>query len=247
MNLERYCFFASQINIWQSAALISVMGKKGIAVLPPFLFCLAYSSSSMVIGNLSGPHFDQKSVTVVSGAYCDAHSPLAASSHLVFIVHTSGGMGGIISNIIPQSRDAITFFHGNECWHLSSNAYTWYDTIGKSSLPPVQKEQVHSLTLGYEQTFAEIQNEQVWISVNCKESMYDLAWELHNYEASHTKPQIHEIVWEKWGASQLGNSTTGSGQLQISQAKGPPVKKLTIIKEVQENHVHSNPYSKQYK
>jgi hypothetical protein len=246
-NLERYCSFPSPIDIWQLAALISAMGKKGIAVLPPFLGCLAYSSSSMGIGNSSEPHFDQKIATVVSGAYCDAHAPLTASSHVVFIVHTSDGKGGIISNVIPQSRDVITFFHGNECWHLASDAYTWYDTtIGKSSLPPVCKEQVHSLIMGNEQTFAEIQSERVWISVYCKASMYDLAWELHNYEASSTKPQTHEIVREKCGASQLGNSTTGSGQLQISRAKRRPIK-LTTIKEIQKKHGHSNPYSQQYK
>jgi hypothetical protein len=186
-NLERYCSFPSPIDIWQSGALISAMGKKGIAVLPPFLGCLAYSSSSMGIGNSSEPHFDQKSATVVSGAYCDAHAPLTASSHVVFIVHTSDGKGGIISNVIPQSRDVINFFRGNKCWHLASDAYTWYDTIGKSSLPPVSNDQVHSLIMGNEQTFAEIQSEQVWISVYCKASMYDLAWELRNYEASSTK------------------------------------------------------------
>jgi hypothetical protein len=138
------------------------------------------------IGNSSEPHFDQKSATVVSGAYCDYHSPLTASTHLVFIVHTSDGIGNVVSNVIPQSRDAITFFRGNECCHFASDAYTWYHTIGKSSLHPARNEQVRSLIIGNEQTFAECQTERVWISVYCKASMYDLAWELRNYEASHT-------------------------------------------------------------
>jgi hypothetical protein len=57
-----------------------------------------------------------------------------------------------------------------------------------------------------EQTFALCQTKHVWIEVYCKASMYDLAWELSNYEAFQTNSQIYEIVRVKRVVGQLGNS-----------------------------------------
>jgi hypothetical protein len=74
--LGRYCSLPSVIDIWKSAAIIFLMGEKGIiVVLPPFLGCLAYSSSSVGIGNSSKPDFDQKNATLVTGAYCNPQCP----------------------------------------------------------------------------------------------------------------------------------------------------------------------------
>jgi hypothetical protein len=100
--------------------------------------------------------------------------------------------------------------------------------------------------MGNEQTFAECQTERVWISFYCKGSMYDLAWELHNYESLGAIPQIHEIVRGKQGASQLGNNYSGSGPLEMSREKHLPLKSTTL-KGIQVKHGHINPYSKQYK
>jgi hypothetical protein len=121
----------------------------------------------------------------------------------------------------------------------------WYHTIGESSLHPSCKEQVRSLILANDQTFAVHPTKRVWISVYCKASMYDLAWEHRNYEDSWTIPQIHEIVREKHGASHLRRSV-GTGQLESSRCKHHPLQSKTI-KRIQEKHGHFNPYSKHYK
>jgi hypothetical protein len=138
------------------------------------------------------------------------------------------------------------FFFCTEEKHLA-RVRTPTLTIGKSSLSPAHREQVCSLIMGNEQTFAACQTERVWISFYCKASMYDLAWELRNYESSGTIPQIHEIVRGKGRASsQFGKNNSGSGQLEMSRQKRLRMNSTTI-KGIQVKHGHINPYSKQYK
>ena len=89
--------------------------------------------------------------------------------------------------------------------------------------------------LGDSKTYKSIQLERVWIAVYGRGSMYDLAWELRNYEEGNEEPEIYTIV-----------PGLGVGQLEANRKcrKENQQSKLT---QIQGKFGHKSPYGDSYR
>ncbi len=203
---ERDWEFPSIVDLWHAADRVARESGLSKGIQPPFGSCLSYSSASVGTGNSSRPHNDTKNASVITGGICDGHVCLTKDTgHVIFVVHTKNKNGHHTAHIIPQVFMAATFFRGNNCRHMACDLYTWYHTVGHELLDSIVASRVQSIIDSLPGTFSEIQTQRVWMSCYCKASMYDLAWELRNYQAALKKPETYTMRRGK-GDHQVHNS-----------------------------------------
>ena len=117
---------------------------------------------------------------------------------------------------------------------MACDLYTWFHEIGMHLLSVLMRDYVKCKALGNQQTYEEHQILRIWISMYCKTSMHDLAWEFHNYTLAHEPLEVYSIV---------RNSNDGGIHAHRNRRTQKSEWKLRIVKM---NYGSKSPYSKSY-
>jgi hypothetical protein len=130
---------------------------------------------------------------------------------------------------------ATTYFRASDCFHLACNAWIWLDLIGRHLLPLERYATIKRNIIGNLESYKSIQSERVWLGVYGQGSMYDLAWELKNYEEGTEDPEVYTII-SRLGVEQLEANRRCWKQKEKSQ-----------LKLVQGKFGQKSPYGESYK
>jgi hypothetical protein len=155
--------------------------------------------------NASEIHKDIKNTTLQMGGICDGHLVVTDSLHLLLVIHTRQE-DGTMMQVVPQHFLATTYFRASDCFHMAGNAWTWLDLVGRHLLPLERYTTIKGNIVGNLESYKSIQLERVWLGVYGQGSMYNLAWELRNYEEGNEDPELYTII-----------SGLGAGQLEANR------------------------------
>jgi hypothetical protein len=148
-----------------------------------------------------------KNTTLQMGGLCDGHLVVTVdSSHVLLVIHTRQEDGTMKAHVVPQHFLATTYFRASDCFHMACDAWTWLDLIGRHLLPLERYTTIERNMVGNLESYKSIQSERVWLGVYGRGSMYDLAWELRNYEEGNEDPEVYTII-----------SGLGAGQLEANR------------------------------